>query len=191
MSNSLFSKGGSLVNKLLVLSVGALAATATVKYSGIVDSVGDAVNEYVQDKSKATGVDRFTGFWVPTEYKGNYTPDKWVIGLVYLKEDNVIGEFEGPGEEYKRKGRWLEIKIFDYDEGTGVLTIDFDKNDVNAQGTATFHIDDNDHLFMTNSGGTYEFFRATDENMKYEPQNIDMPNIEGNPFLKLIPPGGD
>lgn len=110
----------------------------------------------------------FSGAWVPMELMGKYTPSQKILGLVYLEKDNEFGEYEGPGSAFETaKNRWLEIKHFDFNEKTGVLTIDFAKNNPEkAQGTATFYVDKDDCLVMKNSGGTFRFFRWTEENKK-------------------------
>lgn len=109
----------------------------------------------------------FSGFWLPEELMGKYTPSKWVLGLVYMEEENEFGEYEGPGESYGNENRWMEIKYFDFNKKTSVLTIDFEKNNPKkGQGTATFYVDNNDRLVMKNAGGTYRFIRFTEENRK-------------------------
>ncbi|MBQ7063597.1 MAG: zinc-ribbon domain-containing protein [Firmicutes bacterium] len=105
----------------------------------------------------------FTGAWIPLELKDKFKPDDWIIGLIYIEEYNEFGEFEGPAQNWTAKGRWLEIKYFDYDEKTGVLTIDFDANNVNATGVATFRINAAGNLIMSNSGGSWEFYRAPED----------------------------
>jgi len=201
-------KGGSFLNKLLFLSLTSLGIVAGVKYSGLADSgdstmTGDIVETIRQSTATAfkskSGLARFTGFWIPIEMMGKYKPSDYILGLIYLEDDNVFGEFEGPAENYKARGRWIKITEFDYDKDTGVLSIDFAKNDPKkGRDSATFQIDDNDHLFMTNPGGTYEFFRATDNNMEenykllkeeYDRKAKDMPIQQGLTTPSVIPKG--
>ena len=109
----------------------------------------------------------FSGIWLLEELMGKYTPSEWVLGLVYMEDDNEFGEYEGPGSNFENKNRWLEIKHFDFNKKTGVLTIDFKKNNPErGQGTATFYVDNNDCLVMKNAGGTYHFIRFTEEKRK-------------------------
>ena len=106
---------------------------------------------------------KFTDMWIPVQITWEkIKPGDWVLGLIYLEEDNEFGEYEGYYDQWNTaKSRWLEIKYFDYDPKTGVLTIDFDKNAPGkASGTATYRINSAGHLEMTNSGGTFEFYRA-------------------------------
>ena len=106
---------------------------------------------------------KFTDMWIPVQTPWEkIKPGDWVLGLIYLEEDNEFGEYEGYYDQWNTaKSRWLEIKYFDYDPKTGVLTIDFDKNAPGkATGTATYRINSAGHLEMTNSGGTFEFYRA-------------------------------
>ena len=106
---------------------------------------------------------KFTGMWIPVEIEWEKAkPEDWCLGLIYLEEDNEFGEYEWTISGWETaKSRWLEIKYFDYDQKTGVLTIDFEKNAPDkAVGTATFRINEAGHLEMTNSGGTFEFYRA-------------------------------
>ena len=108
-------------------------------------------------------LDKFTDMWIPVQTPWEkIKPGDWVLGLIYLEEDNEFGEYEGYYDQWNTaKSRWLEIKYFDYDPKTGVLTIDFDKNAPGkASGTATYRINSAGHLEMTNSGGTFEFYRA-------------------------------
>ncbi len=114
--------------------------------------------EPVRDIKKE--LNAFTGAWAPIEYGGKVTDTNWIIGLAYIEEDNVFGEFEGEaGWWEKRKDRWLEIRYYDYDPRTKTLTIDFDKNQINATGTATYQLIDSNTLVMTNQGGSWTFTR--------------------------------
>ena len=205
-----WKKSGGVLNKVLFFSLAVLGTAVGVKYSGLVDS-GDSNNssnivEVIKKKVTTTfkaksSLSRFTGFWIPIDLMGKYRPSEYILGLVYLEDDNVIGEFEGPAENYAVKSRWIEIKEFDYDEDTGVLTIDFAKNNPEkGQGTATFQIDDNDHLFMTNPGGTFEFFRGNEENMKenykllqeeYERKARNRPIQQDPYYISPVIPKGD
>lgn len=207
--NATLKEGGSVLNKLVFLSLAALGTAVGVKYSGLVDS-GDSDSTYdiveaIKQNTKnafkpKSGLARFTGAWISIELMGKYTPSDYILGLVYLEDDHVFGEFEGPAENYMAKGRWIKITEFDYDKDTGVLTIDFAKNNPEKGiGTATFQIDDNDHLFMTNSGGTYEFFRGTDENMaennrllqeEFDRRAKNMP-VQQGPYIPAVIPKGD
>lgn len=205
-----WKKSGGVLNKLLFLSLAVLGTTVGVKYSGLLVDSGESngtidmvevikknVNSAFSSKS---GLTQFTGFWIPIDLMGKYKISDYILGLVYLEDDHVIGEFEGTADNYTVKSRWIEIKEFDYDKDTGVLTIDFAKNNPEkGQGTATFQIDDNDHLFMTNEGGTFEFFRATEETIaknnqlkqeKYERELKNMP-LQKDKYFKpsVIPPG--
>jgi len=198
----------SFLNKMVFVTLTFLGITVLVKYSGIVggrdsNNTIDMVAAIKQNANSAfksnSGLTRFTGFWIPIDMMGKYRPSKYILGLVYLEDDNVFGEFEGPGENYAVKSRWIEIKEFDFDKETGVLTIDFAKNNPEkGQGSATFQIDDNDHLFMTNQGGTFEFFRATEESIKknyqlqheeYERKAKNMPLQKEPTIPSVIPPG--
>ena len=199
----------SFLNKMVFVTLAFLGTTVLVKYSGIVggsdsnstidmvEAIRQNVNSAFKSKNDLT---RFSGFWIPIDMMGKFRPSKYILALAYLEDDNVIGEFEGPAENYTVESRWIVIKEFDYDKETGVLTIDFAKNNPEkGQGTATFQIDDNDHLFMTNAGGTFEFFRATEETMtknnqlkqeKYERELKNMP-LQKDKYFKpsVIPPG--
>lgn len=99
------------------------------------------------------GLARFTGWWIPTALK-TFTPDDFVIGLVYLPDEHMIGYYEREYCYRHSERLWSKFDNYDYDERTGVLSLSFDG------GTATFRIDEHDHLFMKNSGGEYEFYRA-------------------------------
>jgi hypothetical protein len=205
MSRTSLLSGCGLLNKLLTVSVVGLVTVATIKYTGAIDTeiiekVGDKVDDYLNNPKNATGLKKFTGFWIPIQLMGKFTPSEYILGLVYLEDDNVFGEFEGPAEFYKAKGRWMKITEFDYDEATGVLTIDFAKNNPErGRDVGTFRIDDNDHLFMTNPGGTYEFFRGDEENMEknnkqlqeeYERKARNRP-MNNEPYGYSIIPKGD
>ena len=164
----------SILNKLLFISLAVLGIAVGVKYSGLVDSgdsnstsdIVEVIKQNVNSKPKS-GLSRFTGLWIPIELMGKYKQSDYILGLVYLEDDNVFGEFEGPADNYTVESRWVKITEFDYDKDAGVLTIDFAKNNPEkGQGSATFQIADDDHLFMTNHGGTFEFFRVTEENME-------------------------
>lgn len=203
-------KKSSFLNKMVFVTLAFLGTTVLVKYSGIVggsdsnstidmvEAIRQNVNSAFKSKNDLT---RFSGFWIPIDMMGKYRPSEYILGLVYLEDDNVIGEFEGPAENYAVKSRWIEIKEFDYDEDTGVLTIDFAKNNPEkGQGTATFQIDDNDHLFMTNPGGTFEFFRGNEENMKenykllqeeYERKARNRPIQQDPYYISPVIPKGD
>ena len=198
----------SFLNKMVFVTLAFLGTTVLVKYSGIVggsdsnntidmvEAIRQNVNSAFKSKNDLT---RFSGFWIPIDMMGKFRPSKYILALAYLEDDNVIGEFEGPAENYTVESRWIVIKEFDYDKETGVLTIDFAKNNPEkGQGTATFQIDDNDHLFMTNQGGTFEFFRATEESIKknyqlqneeYERKAKNMPLQKEPTIPSVIPPG--
>ena len=84
-----------------------------------------------------------------------------MIGLIYLEPDSEhpdgeFGYFESQLKYWNVQKRWSEISEFDYDETTGELTIRFDR------GFAVFSIDQNDHMHMSNYGGSWEFYRSED-----------------------------
>ena len=117
-------------------------------------------------KNPVNDLSKFNGMWIPMEISLDKIKDTdWVLGLIYLEDDNEFGEYEGTVKGWSTaRSRWLEIKYFDYDEKTGVLTIDFEKNNPDKGiGTATFKINSSGHLVMTNRGGEYEFYRAPND----------------------------
>ena len=132
---------------------------------------------------------QFNGIWVPLELKGKVTEDEYITMIVYLPEDNEFGIFEGQLKRYKTaKSSWTEIKYFSFDEKTKTISIDFEKNAREGQkmrsGIALYTLKDNGNLMMRNSGGGWEFFRLTEEDLK--PKNI--PFYMQDPS-KLIPDG--
>lgn len=158
------------------------------------------VVSYTLGAVTADGLKRFSGLWIPTKMMGKYKPSDHILGLVYLEDDHVFGEFEGPANLYTVEGRWIKVTEFDYDKDTGVLTIDFVKNDPKkGQTCATFRIDDNDHLIMAKPDGTFEFFRVTDENMEKNKKLLQEENArkakdksrqpQGMPSYPIIPMG--
>ena len=114
---------------------------------------------------------QFNGIWVPLELKGKVTEDEYITMIVYLPEDNEFGIFEGQLKRYKTaKCSWTEIKYFSFDEKTKTISIDFEKNAREGQkmrsGIALYTLKDNGNLMMRNSGGGWEFFRLTEEDLK-------------------------
>ncbi len=103
---------------------------------------------------------KFTGCWVLVDDEKK-DADSYVIGLIYLEPDEEFpegefGYFESQLKFWAVKGRWSEMKVFDYNINTGVLTIPFER------GSATFEILPNGHMIMTNYGGSYEFEKMND-----------------------------
>lgn len=132
---------------------------------------------------------QFNGIWVPLELKGKVTEDEYITMIVYLPEDNEFGIFEGQLKRYKTaKSSWTEIKYFSFDEKTKTISIDFEKNAREGQkmrsGIALYTLKDNGNLMMRNSGGGWEFFRLTEEDLK--PKNIPIYKLDPS---KLIPDG--
>jgi hypothetical protein len=132
---------------------------------------------------------QFNGIWVPLELKGKVTEDEYITMIVYLPEDNEFGIFEGQLKKYKTaKSSWTEIKYFSFDEKTKTISIDFEKNAREGQkmrsGIALYTLKDNGNLMMRNSGGGWEFFRLTEEDLK--PKNIPIYKLDPS---KLIPDG--
>lgn len=133
---------------------------------------------------------QFNGIWVPLELKGKVTEDEYITMIVYLPEDNEFGIFEGQLKRYKTaKSSWTEIKYFSFDEKTKTISIDFEKNAREGQkmrsGIALYTLKDNGNLMMRNSGGGWEFFRLTEEDLR--PANT-IP-IYRRDDSKLIPDG--
>lgn len=131
--------------------------TASEKLMG---EVSDVV-EYTLGAVVAKNLERFSACWIPTEYGDRLDGDIFVIGLIYVQPDSAhpdgeFGYFERQLKDWEREGLWTEISEFDYDERTGELVIVFEK------GPATFWIDDKDIMHMTNSGGTWPFYRYQD-----------------------------
>ena len=120
--------------------------------------------EYVMGEVLPNDLMKFNGVWIPIELKGSYKSSDWVLALAYIEEDNIFGEFEGPGDQlYSNSSRWIEIREFDYDPRDGILVIDFDKNTDKATGTAEFYIKENGDMVMKNAGGSFTFYRYEDD----------------------------
>ncbi|MBO7677014.1 MAG: zinc ribbon domain-containing protein [Erysipelotrichaceae bacterium] len=110
---------------------------------------------YVMNVPQASGLEEFTGLWIPMEDK-KPTGDSFVLGLIYVPDYNEFGYFESQYKYWNNEGRWHEMSNFIYDEKSGDLTISFDR------GNATFRLLDKNTLRMINYGGTYEFYRWED-----------------------------
>ncbi len=133
---------------------------------------------------------QFNGIWVPLELKGKVTEDEYITMIVYLPEDNEFGIFEGQLKRYKTaKSSWTEIKYFSFDEKTKTISIDFEKNAREGQkmrsGIALYTLKDNGNLMMRNSGGGWEFFRLTEEDLN----STNTIPIRVNTDIRMIPLG--
>ena len=133
---------------------------------------------------------QFNGIWVPLELKGKVTEDEYITMIVYLPEDNEFGIFEGQLKRYKTaKSSWTEIKYFSFDEKTKTISIDFQKNAREGQkmrsGIALYTLKDNGNLMMRNSGGGWEFFRLTEEDLN----STNTIPIRVNTDIRMIPLG--
>lgn len=133
---------------------------------------------------------QFNGIWVPLELKGKVTEDEYITMIVYLPEDNEFGIFEGQLKRYKTaKSGWSEIKYFSFDEKTKTISIDFQKNAREGQnmrsGIALYTLKDNGNLMMRNSGGGWEFFRLTEEDLN----STNTIPIRVNTDIRMIPLG--
>lgn len=131
---------------------------------------------------------QFNGVWVPLELKGKVTEDDYITMIVYLPEDNEFGIYEGRLRSKSSKSGWTEIKYYSFDEKTKTISIDFEKNarkDQNVRpGIALYTLKDNGNLIMRNSGGGWEFFRLTEDDIR--PVTITPYKLDPS---KLIPLG--
>ena len=102
------------------------------------------------------GLERFKGWWIPIELT-EPTEDDYIIGLTYEEEDGTVSYFEGQHRYAVLSHYWTTFSSYEYDEESGVLTLQF------ARGPATFRIGENGHLYMSNYGGTWEFYSGSDD----------------------------
>ena len=127
-----------------------------------VDERGWRVPVEFGDTVEASGLSRFDGIWIPMELKGKFKRDSWVMIFMYEKDKKRLVEFENRLELAQNDQLWYILKYYDYNEKTGVLTVDYTKNIERGLGVATFYLEGVDVLVMKNANGTFRFYRATE-----------------------------
>lgn len=106
----------------------------------------------IPKQSLQDALQKFAGIWRPLgDLEKRGLPANWVSAVIYYPKHNVFCEYEGRETGKSSPGMWTEIRKFDYDKKTGILTIDYRLNNPDGgTGIATYRINHEGRLLMHN-----------------------------------------
>lgn len=107
----------------------------------------------IPKQSLQNELQKFSGVWRPVDDLGKRgLPTSWMTAFIYFPKHNEFCEYEGAERAQSDPGLWTEIRKFDYDKKTGILTIDYRLNNPDGgTGIATYRINHEGRLLMHNA----------------------------------------
>ena len=107
----------------------------------------------IPKQSVQNALQKFAGVWRPVDdLKKRGLPTSWMTAFIYFPKHNEFCVYEGAERAQSDLGLWTEIRKFDYDKKTGILTIDYRLNNPDGgTGVATYRINHEGRLLMHNA----------------------------------------